>query len=566
MSLNEFKYSKGENAITKKYIVPVRIVDEQGATNAQWLLNDSPRQALLNSRGSCMLNKGGYIVLDLGSELQGGVDITVDKVTKESGDDAGEYCNYGKIRIVFGESVMEAMSSIGDGRNALNDHSTRDMTVETVSMSTMRYGNTGFRFVKIEAVDCALNISVVKGVLEYRDLEYKGTFSCNDERLSKIFNTAAYTVHLNMQDYIWDGIKRDRLVWVGDMHPEVSTICSVFGYDESVEKSLDLARYTYPIDDEIEANSPYGVWMVFPSYTCWWIIIHRDWYMQNGRLEYLLEQKDYMYRACKSIINRIGDDGSLDFNNSYFVDWSSNDTPYMEAGFRSCLVLALEAAAQIFDVYQDAEMSKKCLSAMANVKKIVPDFSGNKQICAMVALSGLEDAKKLDTIISKDLLKGLSTFYGYYVLHALAKADNIQAAIDIMRGYWGAMLDYGATTFWEDFDIDWIKNAGGIDSIVPDGKIDIHGTYGKFCYQKFRHSLCHGWASGPAPFISKHILGVHVLEPGCKKVKITPKLGDLQWVKGAYPTPYGVIKIEHCMVDGKIQSKVTAPEGVEIVY
>ena len=128
------------------------------------------------------------------------------------------------------------------------------------------------------------------------------------------------------------------------------------------------------------------------------------------------------------------------------------------------------------------------------------------------------------------------------------------------------MLDYGATTFWEDFDIDWIKNAGGIDSIVPDGKIDIHGTYGKFCYQKFRHSLCHGWASGPAPFISKHILGVHVLEPGCKKVKITPKLGDLQWVKGAYPTPYGVIKIEHCMVDGKIQSKVTAPEGVEIVY
>ena len=57
-----------------------------------------------------------------------------------------------------------------------------------------------------------------------------------------------------------------------------------------------------------------------------------------------------------------------------------------------------------------------------------------------------------------------------------------------------------------------------------------------------------------------------MLEPGCKKVKITPKLGDLQWVKGTYPTPYGVIKIEHCMVDGKIQSKVTAPEGVEIVY
>lgn len=566
MSLNEFKYSNEKNEITKKYIVPVRVVVEQDAANTQWLLNDSPRQALLNSRGSCVLNKGGYVVLDFGSELQGGVDITVDKVIKENNDIEGSYCNYGKIRIVFGESVMEALSSINDGRNALNDHSTRDMTVETVSMSTMRYGNTGFRFVKIEAVDCALDISVIKGVLEYRDLEYKGTFSCNDERLNKIFNTAVYTVHLNMQDYIWDGIKRDRLVWPGDMHPEVSAICSVFGYDNSVEKSLDLARYTYPINDEIEDNSPHGVWMVFPSYTCWWIIIHRDWYMQNGRLEYLLEQKDYMYRACRSIIKRIGDDGSLDFNNNYFVDWSSNDTPYMEAGFRGCLVLALHAAAQIFDVYEDDEMREKCLSAAEKVKKIVPEFSGNKQVCAMVALSGIEDAKKAASIISKDLLKGLSTFYGYYVLHALAMADNIQGAIDIMRDYWGAMLDYGATTFWEDFDIDWIKNAGGIDNLVPDGKIDIHGTYGKFCYQKFRHSLCHGWASGPAPFISKHILGVQVLEPGCKKVKIAPKLGDLQWVKGTYPTPYGIIEIEHRMENDKIESKITAPEGVEIVF
>ena len=32
-----------------------------------------------------------------------------------------------------------------------------------------------------------------------------------------------------MQDYLWDGIKRDRLVWIGDMHPETMTIGAVFG-------------------------------------------------------------------------------------------------------------------------------------------------------------------------------------------------------------------------------------------------------------------------------------------------------------------------------------------------
>lgn len=79
------------------------------------------------------------------------------------------------------------------------------------------------------------------------------------------------------------------------------------------------------------------------------------------------------------------------------------------------------------------------------------------------------------------------------------------------------MLDLGATTFWEDFDIDWIENAARIDEIVPVGKIDVHAAYGKFCYQKLRHSLCHGWANGPAPFLGRYILGIEILEAGCKK-------------------------------------------------
>jgi hypothetical protein len=35
-----------------------------------------------------------------------------------------------------------------------------------------------------------------------------------------------------MQEYLWDGIKRDRLVWIGDMYPEVSTIHAVFDFNE----------------------------------------------------------------------------------------------------------------------------------------------------------------------------------------------------------------------------------------------------------------------------------------------------------------------------------------------
>ena len=42
----------------------------------------------------------------------------------------------------------------------------------------------------------------------------------------------------------------------------------------------------------------------------------------------------------------------------------------------------------------------------------------------------------------------------------------------------GKMIDLGATTFWENFDITWAENAAPIDELVPEEKKDIHADYG----------------------------------------------------------------------------------------
>ena len=127
------------------------------------------------------------------------------------------------------------------------------------------------------------------------------------------------------------------------------------------------------------------------------------------------------------------------------------------------------------------------------------------------------------------------------------------------------MLDLGATTFWEDFDLAWTNNATRIDELVPEGKKDIHGDCGAYCYEGFRHSLCHGWASGPTAWLSRHVLGVTPLEPGFTKAQIAPVLGDLDWAEGTYPTPHGPIRVRHeRRPDGSIRSWVTAPERVAI--
>lgn len=148
---------------------------------------------------------------------------------------------------------------------------------------------------------------------------------------------------------------------------------------------------------------------------------------------------------------------------------------------------------------------------------------------------------------------------------ALAKEGEYDKALKLIRDYWGAMLKLGATTFWEEFKTEWAENAGRIDELVPDGKSDIHGDFGEHCYQQYRLSLCHGWASGPTPFLSEQIGGIEILEPGCKKLKVRPNPAGLDWFNISYPTPYGNVNIKYENKNGKETVEIKAPEQVEIV-
>ena len=66
--------------------------------------------------------------------------------------------------------------------------------------------------------------------------------------------------------------------------------------------------------------------------------------------------------------------------------------------------------------------------------------------------------------------------------------------------------------------------------------------------------------------MSQYVLGVTPIEPGFKVVKIEPHLGDLKWVKGTFPTPLGIIEIEHRVdKNGKVISKIKAPKGMKVI-
>ncbi len=531
------------------YLRPTRIVLTTGdVSDAGFLLGDAPDQISFDASSCTVLkNHGGEhasIVLDIGREIHGSLRLLV-----QSASDNGV-----NVNLRFGESVSEAVTPLGE-KGSTNDHARRDYPVKLSNWSGTDTNETGYRFVCIELLDeeAELSLKAVEGVLIVRDLDYIGSFECSDPLLNRIYDTAAYTAHLNMQEYMWDGIKRDRLVWIGDMHPEVMTICSVFGDSDVIPKSLDSVRDVTPI----------GQWMNgIPSYSLWWILCHIEYYRQNGDLAYLREQKEYLSALLPVLCTLIDENGSEIMPDWRFVDWPTNADPEAKhAGLQGLLCYTLGEAAGLCRVLELPALADACEAAAGRMKAHCPPTSA-KQAAALLTLSGIADPETIDRdVIAPGGARGYSTFYSYYILTAKAMAGHTAEALDDLRTYYGAMLDLGATTFWEDFSLDWTENAAGIDAPVPEGKKDIHGDFGAYCYLGLRHSLCHGWSSGPVPFLARRVLGVEVLEPGCKKLRIRPDLCGLEWVRGSYPTPYGKVEI---FSDGK-DIVIHAPDGVEIL-
>ena len=537
----------------RETLFPTRIVKLFGkVTNAEALLKEKPLQVNLNEPDCTVLEntedgESAGVLLDFGREINGAARI----ITVSS------YSNKPALtHITYGESAAEALSEIGY-KNATNDHSVRDTDIFLPTFSDMTFNETGFRFlfIRLKGKDAKLSLKAVTAVSVYRDIPSLGSFCCDNETLNKIYDTAAYTCKLCLQNYIWDGIKRDRLVWVGDMHPEMLTVRTVFGNIPLMAQTLDFIRNATPLPG----------WMNnMPTYSMWWMIIVRDWYFYTGDNVFLENNREYIISLSKQICSVVSDDGS-DSIGFYFLDWPTRDTEDGKYGSRALLVLALNAAAELSRYCNATNTADLCDKKAEILKNCEWSSCGAKQTVAMIALAGCCDEIKAAEEILEGSATGFSTFMSYYLLKAASKAD-ITKTLSALEEYYGAMLKLGATTFWEDFNIEWAKDASPIDEIPEDGKSDVHGDNGAFCYKGFRHSLCHGWSSAPTAFLAEEVLGIHIISAGCKKVEIKPNLGNLNWAKGTYPTPYGIISVE-CkrLENGEIHTKWTAPEEIEVI-
>ena len=469
------------------------------------------------------------------------------------------------LSIAYGESELEALAtSLTPGQQGGNYLGTN--LLELPPNGIARGPKSAFRYIRIRFLrgDPTLALRSIRAEAIFYPVDYAGSFTSSDPVLNRIWETSAYTAHLAEQDGIWDAPKRDRGLWAGDLDIEAPVLLTVFGDPALLEDTLRRIAQATPPGAHVDG---------IPSYTALWITTLATLYQHTGDRAFLISQHANLLRFLARMDADIGPDNLLlpTLKPWGFVDWSPGlfgHTPETRIGTDLQYIRGYTASTQLLQALgetsnaartaqqvQDLTTAARAwlddgtlgLTWQLNTLAVLTHISTNPApIWSQVLAHVKQDAPADQTI---------SPYFNAYLLDAMSALGHRQQALAWLRTYWSGMLDEGATSFWEAYDLRWPKHNFALS-------LQADGTSGFFV------SLAHGWSSGPAVWLAENVLGITPETPGYASVSIRPNLLGLTFARGSVATPHGSVAVSidpHAITldlpPGVRRARITPPSG-----
>lgn len=396
----------------------------------------------------------------------------------------------------------------------------------------------------------------LKAEYEYLPLERKGSFRCSDEKLNRIWDTCAYTFHLNSREFFLDGIKRDRWVWSGDAYQSYLVNDYIFGDEDITRRTIYALRGKDPVSCHINT---------IQDYSFYWIMSIGERFRRHGDLEWVRSLWPSMESLMDFCLGRTDDEGLVVERPGdwVFIDWSDLDKEGGACIEQMLLVRSLEVMAEcaallgkngsryaetakilrekVENLYWDEEKGayidsfrsgKRFVTRHTNLFALRYGFDGNGR-----------REKIIENVLLNDAVEPITTpYFKFYEMEAWCEMGKLDHVRKEMLDYWGGMLDLGATSIWEAYD--------------PRKKGAEHYAMYGFDYGV---SLCHAWGASPIYLLGKYYLGVTADADG---FTVKPELGGLEWMEGTVPVQGGTVSV-YC--DGSVlQVSATAKGGTLI--
>ena len=450
--------------------------------------------------------------------------------------------------VYYGECRGEAM----DGRGYRHCTVWEEFSGKTATKLRAR----GFRFVRVMGKRPAR----VHAITEMLNVPQRGCFTCDRPEVERIFDVCAYTFHLCSREFYFDGIKRDRWVWAGDVREALMIGDYLFADQEVGRRSL-LALL--PKDVALAHVNNINDYSTLTLIAVW------EYYLSFGDAKFVRTHWKRIRLLYDFILSRLDEDGQMVSRQGdwIFIDWYIMDKSGALAAEQILLWQAHRCMARlaalvdedpsIFESRAEAlrdlilarywHEEKGCFIDCYTSGKENVSRHGNIFAVLFDMVNGEKQESILKNVLLNKTVRPITTpYFKLYELAALCKLGHLADAQQFMEEYWGGMLALGATSAWEQYD----PAATGDEHYAMYGE-----PYGK--------SLCHAWSCGPIYFLGRYCLGVSTEKPAYETFTVAPAHGIYKRFSGTVPTIRGDI---HVSVDGNRVTVTTEIDGGRLLW
>lgn len=459
-----------------------------------------------NPYATRLLRRGDSVCLDFGAHLVGRVRLQFG--CAGSHPDAPAW-----IRLKFAERLCELSENVEAYNGWISrgwiQHELLHLDVLPVTLSLPR--RYAFRYMELEVLDTS-----GKYALRLERAACTATTSADEERLipyrgesalARMDAIACNTLRSCMQEVFEDGPKRDRRLWLGDLRLQASANYETFRNYDLVKRCLYLFAATARSDGRVasclflEPRVEADDISMF-DYALFFIPTLLDYYKATGDRETLTELAPTCRRQLEAAQeffedNRLVKD--VDDAQWCFVDW--NLRLNKQASAQGIYLYCLKAAEEIEKLLGESERAAACARDYAAKKAAaellwdeerrvylsgaVKQISWASQVWLTLGGAVHGGAELLARVKDFPEAEKMMTPYMYHnYVDALITAGERAAALDVLKSYWGGMVDAGADTFWELYDPD-DPNASPYGGTIV-------------------NSYCHAWSCAPAFFLRKY--------------------------------------------------------------
>ncbi|PAW79891.1 MAG: hypothetical protein B9S32_00780 [Verrucomicrobia bacterium Tous-C9LFEB] len=361
----------------------------------------------------------------------------------------------------------------------------------------------------------------------------RATFQSSDENLNRIFRMSQRTLQLCMEDTFTDCPSYEQVFWVGDARIEGPCASLTFGAYDLTEHCLRLAAGSLRTLPLVAGQCPSGWDVLLPGYSSLWIMSVWEAYWQTGKTDLLHELWPAVESTLDTALKICTQQGLFSAPTWNFFDWAGLDQDQPTVLHISMLLAgSLEATRSFPDAIapngSPRSIRSQHTSFLALLFNLLPDADRKR-----AALHNCLHPPANTVTVG-------SPFAMHFLLEALLQEGQPEPVLKKIRDFWSPMVNANSPTCWE--------------MLFTNG-------------EPFpTRSHCHGWSASPVHLLPSIFFGLEILEPGWKKIRIIPRLLDLEYVDASVCTPWGLLTMHQKLnPDGSVHFDYKAPSEIQVI-